>query len=97
MFASCRFFFGLFASAINAPIYQLIASNFPPEFRATANSIENSGYWLGAGIASFMVILIKNYGWRAMYYTMGGTGVTLGLLCALFIKNPIIPKQEEPI
>jgi cellobiose-specific phosphotransferase system component IIC len=44
-----------------------------------------------------MVILIKNYGWRAMYYTMGGTGVTLGLLCALFIKNPIIPKQEEPI
>ena len=59
MFAACRFFFGLFASAINAPIYQLIATNFPPEFRATANSIENSGYWLGAGIASFMVLIIK--------------------------------------
>lgn len=59
VFAACRFFFGLFASAINAPIYQLIATNFPPEFRATANSIENSGYWLGAGIASFMVLIIK--------------------------------------
>jgi hypothetical protein len=28
MFSICRFTFGIFASAINAPIYQLIASNF---------------------------------------------------------------------
>lgn len=93
IFATCRFFFGLFASAINAPIYQLIATNFPPEFRATANSIENSGYWLGAGIASFMVLIIKQWGWRAMYFTMGGAGLTLGLICAFFIKNPVILKQ----
>lgn len=93
IFAFMRFLFGIFASAINAPIYQLIATNFPPEFRATANSIENSGYFLGAGVASFMVLIIKNYGWRAMYFTMGGAGVLLGLMCALFIKNPIVQKE----
>ena len=33
VFAFCRFFFGVCASAINAPIYQLIADNFPPDQR----------------------------------------------------------------
>ena len=28
---------------------------------------------------------------------MGGTGLTLGLICAAFIKNPIIPKQEDVV
>jgi MFS family permease len=74
----------------------LIATNFPPEYRSTANSIENSGYWLGAGIASFMVLLIKRWGWRAMYFTMGSVGTVLGILCLLFIKNPLVPKSEEP-
>ena len=29
-----------------------------------------------------------------MYFTMGGAGVAIGLICALFIKNPIVPKDE---
>jgi sugar phosphate permease len=59
VFALMRLIFGMFASAINVPIYQLIASNFPIEFRTTANAIENTGYYIGAGIASFMVLVIK--------------------------------------
>lgn len=95
LFASMRFFFGIFASAINAPIYQLIAANFPPEMRSTANSIENSGYCFGAGFASLMILIIKQFGWRAMYFIMGGAGLTLSALTFAFIKNPVIPQSEE--
>ena len=75
----------------------MIATNFPPEYRTTANAIENSGYWLGAGLASFMVLIIKNSGWRAMYYTMGSFGIILGGLTLAFVKNPVIKRDPEVI
>ena len=59
IFAMMRFLFGVCASAINAPIYQMIAANFPIEKRSTANAIENSGYYIGAALSSFNVIIIK--------------------------------------
>lgn len=58
-FAAFRFLFGLCSSAINVPIYTMIASNFPLKYRSTANSIENCGYWLGNGLASFNVAILK--------------------------------------
>ena len=88
VFAVCRFVFGICASAINAPIYQLIANNFPPENRSFANSIENSGYYFGDMLASFTVILISNFGWRKSYASMGMFGVVIGLLSLAIIKNP---------
>lgn len=87
VFAAMRFVYGISASAINVPIYQFIANTFPPEKRATANAIENTGYYLGCGIASFMVLIIKEYGWRAMYMTMGSTSLIISAIVALFIKN----------
>ena len=39
VFALMRFLFGLSASAINTPIYEMIAQNFPIEYRSTANAI----------------------------------------------------------
>jgi MFS family permease len=95
VFAACRFLFGACASAINAPIYQLIANNFPPEYRSLANAIENSGYYIGGMLASFTVILIKNFGWRASYVAMGTFGATVGLLSLAIIKNPLpTPKKQ---
>ena len=88
LFAYSRVLFGICASAINVPIYQLIASNFPIEYRSTANAIENSGYYLGSGVASLMVLIIKAKGWSAMYLTIGCLGVMVAVACALFIKNP---------
>ena len=93
-FASCRFMFGLFAAAINAPIYQLIASNFPPKYRSTANSIENAGYYIGGAFASLMVLAIKAFGWRSMYLMTGSLGLILFLLTFFFIKNPIVETDE---
>jgi MFS family permease len=88
LFAAMRFTFGMFAAAINAPIYQLISANFPVEYRTTANAVEASGYHLGAGIASFMALIIRSYGWRSMYRFMGSAAFSLGVLVLLFVKNP---------
>ena len=95
LFAGMRFIFGAFASAINAPIYQLIASNFPIEYRTTANAVEASGYHLGAGFASLMALIIRAFGWRAMYMTMGSAAFIMGLLVLLFVKNPVCLTTEE--
>lgn len=53
-----RFLYGLFASAINVPIYQLIANNFSPKYRSIANAVETSGYWIGNGLTSLVVLII---------------------------------------
>lgn len=95
VFAFMRFCYGMFASAINAPIYQLIATNFPPKYRSTANAIETSGYWIGNALASLMVLIIKFFGWRAMYYFMGSIGITLGAIVLAFVKNPTTPSLKE--
>jgi len=75
----------------------LIASNFPIEYRTSANAVEASGYHLGAGIASLMALIIRSHGWRAMYMCMGSAAFTLGLLVLLFVKNPVLPKSQEPV
>lgn len=95
VFCVMRFTFGLCASAINAPIYQLIATNFPPKYRATANAVENSGYCFGCGVSSLMILILKNYGWRAVYYFMGSFGAILGLLTMAFVRNPKTADEDE--
>ena len=99
VFCLMRFTFGLCSSAINAPIYQLIATNFPPKFRATANAVENSGYCFGCGVSSLMILILKNYGWRAVYYFMGSFGAILGLITMAFVRNPkpIEPEVDEEV
>lgn len=95
LFAAMRFTFGLFSAAINAPMYQLISANFPLKYRTTANAVEASGYHLGAGVASFMALIIRSSGWRAMYRCMGSFAFTIGVLIMLFVKNPKIEKKAE--
>ena len=92
-----RALFGFFASAINVPIYTLIAREFKPEFRATANSFDCAGYYFGGGIASFLTIIIKKYGWRAMYQAQSLMGITLGLLIAFFVKNPERKRKDATV
>lgn len=97
VFASMRFLYGAFSSAINAPIYQVIANNFPPEMRSTANSVENLGYKIGMGVSSLSVLVIRKWGWRAHYFLMGGFGVLVGLVALLFVKNPSLAESEEKV
>ena len=83
-----RFLLGAFESACNPASYSLIADYFPPAYRSTANAIETSGSYVGGGIASICILLIKAYGWRAMYQTIGVAGMIMGILIMLLIKEP---------
>lgn len=90
LFAAMRMALGMFSAFINTPIYKMIADNFKPGQRARANAIENTGYYFGGGLASLLVIIIKNYGWRNMYLFLGGAGIFLSFLMQIFIKpSPI--------
>lgn len=66
----------------------MIASSFPIEKRSTANAIENTGYYIGSGLASFNVMVIKELGWRGMYKLMGSIGMIFAFFCALIIRKP---------
>ena len=87
-FILMRFLLGAFESACNPASYSLIADYFPPAYRSTANAIETSGSYVGGGIASICIILIKMWGWRAMYKIIGIGGMIMGLLTMLLVKEP---------
>lgn len=40
-----------------------------------------------------MVIIIKYFGWRAMYYLMGSFGITLAVTILALVKQQ---KKDEP-
>lgn len=44
-----------------------------------------------------MILIIKNYGWRSMYFISGTAGVILLAITIFLVKNPstIFNKQEE--
>ena len=87
-FCLMRFSLGGFESACNPASYSIIADYFPPKYRSTANAIETSGSYVGGGLASIGVILIKNYGWRNMYKIIGVVGMLMGAAVLAFIKEP---------
>ena len=87
-FCIMRFMCGGFATCSNASSFGLLADYFPPERRSLANAIESSGYYVGAALASSSIVLIKNFGWRAMYKATGVFGIICGLSVLLFVKEP---------
>lgn len=58
-FVLFRFLLGAFESPCNPNSYSLIADYFPPQYRSTANAIETSGSYVGGGLASLCVLLVK--------------------------------------
>lgn len=87
-FCLMRFALGGFESACNPASYSLIADYFPVAYRSTANAIETSGSYVGGGLASLSIILIKKYGWRVMYQILGGVGVLMGLATLVLVREP---------
>ena len=87
-FCLMRFFLGAFESACNPASYSLIADYFPPKYRSTANAIETAGSYVGGGIASLSILIIKAYGWRVMYQCIGALGMITGLASMVLIKEP---------
>ena len=83
-----RFLQGGFASAYSPASYSLIADYFPPNYRSIANSIETAGNYVGGGLASLTILLIKQYGWRFMYKIIGFAGIITGIASMIVIKEP---------
>ena len=67
--------------------FSLVSDFFPADRRTTANSILSVANYIGIGLSSLSIILIKNVGWRKAYLAMGVLGL-LGSLGLIPFKNP---------
>ena len=86
--AAMRVLHGMLNSSSNPLSFGIIADYFPPEKRATANSIIQAGNYIGVAVSSFSILLITSFGWRAQYGIMAALGTVLGLLTMVLIKEP---------
>jgi MFS family permease len=86
--AIMRVFHGMFNSATNPLSFSLVSDYFPPDKRATANSIIQAGNYIGVGVSSLSILLISQFGWRTCYGVMAALGALFGLGTILFVKEP---------
>lgn len=57
--AAMRVFHGMINSSTNPLSFSLISDYFPPDKRATANSVIHSGQYIGTAMGSISILLIK--------------------------------------
>jgi len=88
VFGAMRVIHGMMNSASNPLSFSLIADYFPPERRATANSIIQAGNYIGVGVSSLSILLISSYGWKIAYGIMAAAGLAFGVGTMLFVKEP---------
>jgi MFS family permease len=62
--AASRYALGIISAMFNPMSFSLLTEYFPPNRRATANSIIQSGNYVGWGLSSISIMLIQAYGWR---------------------------------
>ena len=73
---------------VHSPALGIIRDNFPPSYRSTVNSVYSFSSFLGGGIASLTILTIEMYGWRHNYDILGMSGIMLGVLCLVMIRDP---------
>lgn len=85
---------GVLSSAINPMAFSLVSDFFPADKRTTANSVLSVANYIGIGLSSLSIILIKNVGWRSAYTAMGALGL-LGATLLVPFKNPTRTESKE--
>jgi MFS transporter, ACS family, D-galactonate transporter len=77
------------------PCYsKIFASEFPPAKQGLPNAILNSGTKIGAALGVLLGgILIAVYGWRMMFFVLGGSGVVFLILW--FILAPRADRKPQ--
>ena len=88
---------GFFEAFIGPSAYSLIADYFPPEIRTTAIGLFAFGIYIGVALSSLIVIMITYLGWRLAYAVTGLIGVLIGIMCLIFIKDPIRGRYEPRV
>lgn len=89
LLAAGRVLGGLVSSAFNPMSFSLLAEYFPPERRTTANSILQSGNFIGWGLSSLSVLAIKSFGWRSTYGMLAAIAGAIGVATLAFVKEPV--------
>lgn len=79
---------GIFQSLFNPCAYSIIAEYFHPDHRTLANSLFNSGIYLGGALASFSNVMIVKGGWRLAYGVTGGIGIVIGIISLVIVREP---------
>ena len=79
--------------AFEAPCFpansRILASWFPQQERARANSIYSFGQYVGLGFLSVPLFWItQRFGWRGLFFIVGGFGVVFGLIWWMVYRNP---------
>jgi MFS family permease len=93
--AASRFILGFISSIFNPMSFSLLTDYFPADKRATANSIVQSGNYVGWGLSSISIMAIKNFGWRTTYGFLGSAALAVSALFALFVKDPRAKKLAD--
>ena len=93
--AMSRVLLGMIAAAFNPMSFSLLSEYFPDDKRATANSILQCGNFVGWGMSSLSIILIKALGWRKTFSILGVLSFMLSAASLFFIKEPKRIIQEK--
>jgi ACS family D-galactonate transporter-like MFS transporter len=68
---------------------RILATWFPQHERARANAIYGVGQYVGLGFLSVPLFWIaQTFGWRALFFLVGGLGVLFGMLWWSLFRNP---------
>ena len=86
--AAMRVVHGMVNSASNPFSFSLITDYFPPDKRATANSIIHSGQYIGSALGSISILLIQKFGWRSTYGIMALISSVISAGIFFFVKEP---------
>ena len=80
----CRVMVGVGEATLGPAALSLLSDYFPPQKRASVQSIYASGITVGAGLAFFLVGWIGfKYGWRTAFYFLGFPGLFFAVLVYL--------------
>ena len=80
----CRVMVGIGEATLGPAALSLLSDYFPPQRRATVQSIYASGITIGSGLAFFLGGWIGfKYGWRTAFYFLGFPGLFFAVLVFL--------------
>jgi ACS family glucarate transporter-like MFS transporter len=97
MLFALRFLVGLSESPSFPGNARVVAAWFPAQERGTASAIFNSAqYFSLVAFAPLMGWLVHNYGWRSVFWVMGGLGLAAAAAFTAFIRDPADHKGVNP-
>jgi MFS transporter, ACS family, D-galactonate transporter len=91
-----RFILGAGESVAYPAYSKVIASEFPPKKMGLPNAILNSGTKVGAALGILTGgLLIAAYGWRMMFFVLGGVGLLFLILWFIYAPEPERKAEEK--